>query len=169
MESSIEVQARSQSDNDLDGWREFFKANCAALFQTALLLTADPEEAEATVIGAIDSLDVSVSPDWTALAAVQESVARQTMLIRTPRDPSKLSAAQVMLPNELRPILQIDPSSRVCFVLRMLLGYATSSCARMMGVEEAAVKTLLRIAILQLHIAVCGFRRSGWTIPTRCG
>jgi hypothetical protein len=42
---------------------------------------------------------------------------------------------------------------RFCFVLRMLLGYATSACAAMLGINEGNVKVLLRVAVLQLHHA----------------
>jgi DNA-directed RNA polymerase specialized sigma24 family protein len=59
-----------------------------------------------------------------------------------------------MLQPGLWPVLQIDRQPRVCFVLRMLLGYATSSCAQMLAIEEQVVKAALQNAILQLQHAM---------------
>ena len=56
-----------------------------------------------------------------------------------------------MLQAGLLPVLQLERFHRVCFVLRMLFGYATSACAELLGVDEGAVKALVQAAVLQLH------------------
>ena len=58
-----------------------------------------------------------------------------------------------MLQPGLLPVLQLERFPRVCFVLRMLFGYATSACAGMLGIDEGSVKVLLQEALLQLHHA----------------
>jgi DNA-directed RNA polymerase specialized sigma24 family protein len=56
-----------------------------------------------------------------------------------------------MLQPGLRPIIQIERFPRICFVLRMLLGYSTVMCAQMLGVEENHVRMLFQMAALQLQ------------------
>lgn len=132
----------------------FFRANCDALFQTALLLSADPEAAEAGLAAAIDFGDMSKAPEQGDLAILQDIVVRQTIQ-NVHRAPSpQIAKARSMLQSGLWPVLQVEQSPRVCFVLRMLLGYATSSCALVLGIEESGVRTLLKLAILQLQHAV---------------
>jgi hypothetical protein len=58
-----------------------------------------------------------------------------------------------MLQPGLLPVLQLERFPRVCFVLLMLVGYPTSACAGMLGIDEGGVKVLLRVAVLQLHHA----------------
>ncbi len=154
MKLPTDAQVRSQSQTQLDAWRGFLRINCDALFQTALLLTADPREAEASLFAAIETLDLSEFPDDKALITMQENVVQRAVQIARPLDSSKLLDAGAMLQTGLRSILQIHTSSRVCFVLRTLLGYTTPLCAQIMAVEEAAVQELLRIAFLQLRSAV---------------
>ena len=156
MQSSCEGQSLLRTKSHAEAWIAFFKINCDALFQTALLLSADPDDAEASVMSAIDSVDVCRPPDANELAILQERIAREGLQAARPLASPEVARARLVLQDGLRPVLQIEPCSRVCFVLRVLLGYATSSCAQMLGIEEVAVRTLLRIAIFQLHDAVIG-------------
>ena len=154
MQARSEFQESPGSDNCRQAWTAFFKANCDALFQTALLLSADPDTAEAGVAATIDSVDISRAPKIDELSILQERVARQTIPnVRVVTSP-QMAKARSMLQSGLWPVLQVEQSPRACFVLRTFLGYATSSCAQMLGMEETAVRTLLRLAILQLHDAV---------------
>ncbi len=137
-------------------WKTFLQVHCDALFQTALLLSADPEEAEASVAATLDSIDLSRPPAESEFLILQENLVRQTIQSARVSGSPKLSEAGSLLQRGLEPVLQIERFPRVCFVLRTLLGYATSSCAQMLGIEEAAVRTLLRIAVLQLHNTVAG-------------
>ena len=52
-------------------WKDVFQANLDALFQLALLLTADSQEAEAKVATVISTLDFSKQIDKDALAVIQ--------------------------------------------------------------------------------------------------
>ena len=52
-------------------WKDVFQTNFDALFQLALLLTADPQEAEANLETVITNLDFSKQPDNEALAVLQ--------------------------------------------------------------------------------------------------
>jgi hypothetical protein len=137
-------------------WTAFFKDNCHALFQTALLLSADPDEAEAIIVAALDSIDVANPPSEPDVAALHIELVRKSMERARPIRFNKVAQAQSMLHSALRPVLEIERSPRICFVLRMLLGHATSSCARWMNIEEQAARTLLRIAVLQLQNAISG-------------
>ena len=134
-------------------WKDVFQTNLDALFQLALLLTADSREAEANLATVVSTLDFSKQPDEDALAVLQTAVAQQSIESRGAIFSAGTVEARSMLQPGLLPVLQLERSPRVCFVLRMLLGYATSACAGMLGIEEDGVKVLLRAAVLQLHHA----------------
>jgi len=134
-------------------WKDLLQANLASLFELALLLTADPQEAEARLVGALDALDFSKQPDEDALAVLRMAIARQSTGTAGAVFPAGAVEARSMLRAGLLPVLQLKRSSRICFVLRMFFGYATSACAGMLGIDEGGAKTLLRVAILQLHHA----------------
>jgi hypothetical protein len=129
-------------------WKDVFQTNLDALFQVALLLTADPQEAEANLATVISTLDFSKQPDEDALAVIQAALAR--LSIESGGIISSVGGAEArsMLQPGLLPVLQLERSSRVCFVLRMLFGYATSVCAGMLGIDEGGVKVLLQVAVL---------------------
>jgi DNA-directed RNA polymerase specialized sigma24 family protein len=56
-----------------------------------------------------------------------------------------------MLHPWLLPVIQIERFPRICFVLRVLLGYSTALCAQILGVEERHVRMLFQMAALQLE------------------
>jgi hypothetical protein len=156
MQSIDQVQDMPQADTCQEAWMGLLKTNCDALFQIALLLSADPETAEASIVAGIDSLDMSGPPEKEQLAILQKAVAMRAIegghMIGSPDS----AEARSILQTGLWPVLQIDRFPRACFVLRMLLGYATSSCGQMLGIDDGAVRTFVRIAIMQLHRAVMG-------------
>jgi len=137
-------------------WSDLFQTNLAALFQQALLLTADSQAAEANLAAVINTLDLSKQPDDDALAVVRVALARQSIEGCGIISSAGVAGARSMLQPGLLPVLQLERSPRVCFVLRLLFGYATSACAGMLGIDEGGVKVLLRAAVLQLHHAALG-------------
>jgi len=134
-------------------WSDVFRTNLDALFQLALLLTADPREAESNLSTVVRTLDFSKQPDEDALAVLQTELARQSIGSGGAVSWAGTLEARSMIHAGLLPVLQLEHRPRVCFVLRMLLGYATSACAGMLGIDEGGVKVLLRVAVLQLHNA----------------
>jgi hypothetical protein len=134
-------------------WRTLFQANIDALFELALVLTADPHEAELTLAGAINTMDMSTHPDENGFKMLQTAVARRSIENGGDVSPIAVADACSMLRPGLRPLLQVERVARVCFVLRMIFGYATFTCARMLGVDPGGIRVLLRVAILQLHDA----------------
>ena len=150
------VSALSSKGGHPETWSDLFQTNLAALFQQALLLTADSQAAEANLAAVIKTLDLSKQPDDDALAAVQVALARQSIEGSGIISSAGVAGARSMLQAGLLPVLQLERSPRVCFVLRVLLGYATSACAAMLGIDEGGVRVLLRAAVLQLHHAALG-------------
>lgn len=51
------MESRSDKESYAQEWRAFFKTNCNALFQTALLLTANEVAAEVALTKAIGEID----------------------------------------------------------------------------------------------------------------
>jgi hypothetical protein len=148
-----EVTTSSSKGRYQERWKELFQANLDTLFELALLLTADPQEAEANLAGVIDALDLSKQPEEDALAVIRTALVRQTIRSGGAISSAGAAGAQSMLQPGSLPVLQLERFPRVCFVLRMLFGYATSACAGMLGIDEGGVKMLLRVAVLQLQHA----------------
>jgi hypothetical protein len=146
-----EVTLFSSSGGYRETWKDVCQANLDSLFQLALLLTGDSEEAEANLGTVIRGLDFSKEPDENALAVLQTAVAQRSIGIDGAISSAGVAGARSMLQPGLLPVLQLERFPRVCFVLRMLLGYATSSVAAMLGLDKGAVKRLLEVAVLQLH------------------
>ena len=130
---------------------DVFRANLGALFQLALLLTADSQEAEANLATVISTLDFSKEIDEDALGVIQAALARMSIGSGGIISPAGAAEARSMLQPGLLPVLQLERLPRVCFVLRMLVGFDTSACARMLGIDEGGVSVLLRVAVLQLN------------------
>jgi hypothetical protein len=156
MQSSGELRLLPQADNEQLSWMALLKSNCAALFQTALLLSADPQIAEASMAVTIDNLDISKAPRQDESSSLQKTVTMHTLRILETASFSRTVEAHSMLQSGLWPILQLEKFARACFVLRLLLGYSTSCCGQMIGIEQAAVETLLDTALLQLHQTIVG-------------
>jgi hypothetical protein len=146
-----EITMLSSEGGYQETWKDVFQANLDALFQLALLLTADPQEAEAHLAAVISTLDYSKPPDEDALAVIHAALARQSVGSGGIMSSAGVAGARSMLQRGLLPVLQLEHFPRVCFVLRMLFGYATSACAGMLGIDEGGVRVLLRVAVLQLH------------------
>jgi hypothetical protein len=133
------------------GWIAFIKVHCAALFQTALLLAANGEIAESGLLAAVEGVDISRPPAPDEFFVLQRAVAIQT-LKRIKSNPDATSAnTPSFLQVGLRPILQLDPPPRICFVLCLLLRYTPSACAQMLEIQEEAVRELLLQATGELH------------------
>jgi hypothetical protein len=153
-----ETQIRSDTRGCEQEWRDFFKINSNALFQTALLLTADAVTAAVALTNSIEELDMSSSPGQASLAAWEKAVVMRSIetvqLSSLTPDPMTRS----MLQPGLQPVIEIERSPRICLVLRMLLGYTTAFCAQMLGMEESDIRILFQMAVIQLQQKVVANR-----------
>ena len=95
-------------------------------FTTALMLTANAEQAEAAISNAIGSLDAGVSDEELFLAAVRAAVERK----RCDSGPGERERASSMLPPGLRRVPGLPLPLRHCFVLRILAGLPAAVCAQ---------------------------------------
>ena len=139
-------------------WRVFFKVNCNALFQTALLLTADTVIAELALTKGIEELNISSSPGQTSLAAWERAVVIRSIETARLSSPAPDSMVRVMLQPGLQPVIEIERLPRICFVLRILLGYSTAVCAQMLGMEASGILMLFQMAAIQLQQKVVASR-----------
>ena len=151
MQSSGKAQVRPESCSSQSSFVAFFKANCAELFQTALLLSGDIEIAEASIIATIKSVNMLRLPEKNELTNLHHAVALQTVKGMRAGTGSRTTKVRSMLQAGLWPVLEMEQTLRACFVLRILLRYDTPTCARILGMEEAGVQALLPLAISQLH------------------
>jgi len=152
----VEGKIQSEAKRYEQAWRTFLKVNCNALFQTALLLTADAQTAEAAVAESIDSLDISSPPEQRNLSDWEKAVVMRSIETSRLSSSAANSATRSMLQAGLLPVIQIERFPRICFVLRMLLGYSTALCAQILGEEESHVRMLFQMAALQLQQRVAG-------------
>jgi hypothetical protein len=134
-------------------WKDFVIVNCRRMFQIALLLCGSANPAENALIASVEDLDVSTPPGKDGLARWQGAIV--TRSVRTAdwlaaADPVALS----MLQPALWPVMQIVGHSRICFVLRTLLGYRTAQCARILENKESETHALLSEAMKQLQTCI---------------
>src|SRR6266567_3770691 len=89
-------------------WKDVFQANLDALFQMALLLTADSREAEASLATVIGTLDFSKEPDEDALAVIQTALAHQSIGSGGISSSAGVAEARSMLQSGLLPLLKLE-------------------------------------------------------------
>jgi hypothetical protein len=130
-------------------WKDLFQANLDSLFELALLLTSDAREAEANLATVINDLDLSKHPDEDGLAFLQAAVARQSIASGEAISTVRVAEARSIIQPGLGPVLQLEHFPRICFVLWMTFGYATTVCAGMLGIDQGGVRALLQTAILE--------------------
>ena len=106
-------------------------------FNAALLLTGAATSAKYAVIEAISSLDSeAVTPEALLYATIAMSVRHAETYDAESNSPEANCSA---LPVELRNVLQMEPSLRRCFVLRVLLGMPTEVCAGVLRLNGGQV------------------------------
>ena len=141
-------------------WRDFLQENCNRLFQTALLLSSDSHIAETALIESIEDLDISRPPEENTLAVWEKAVVIRSLEQHKPSSGPGLTgqakalraiSVRPMLQPGLWPVVQIERSPRICFILHMLLGYPIISCAQILGVKESRIHALLQMAAIQLN------------------
>jgi hypothetical protein len=130
------------------------------VFQTALLLTADAFTAETALDKSIEDLKISSPPGQPSLGTWERAVVMRS--IETPQvsSPEVDCTAPLMLQPGLRPVIQLERSPGICFVLRILLGYTTAACAQTLGTDEDVVRILFQMAVIQLQQKVAATGRS---------
>ncbi len=131
-------------------WKSFLQVHCSSMLQTALLLSADTHVAEAALADSIGDLDLSKPPENPSLAIWERAVITRSIGAREPDSLDAGSMARSMLQSGLWPVIEIERSPRICFVLRVLLGYAPAFCAQTLGIAESEIQTLLQKAFTQL-------------------
>jgi hypothetical protein len=110
MQSPDIAPVSQKVDNCERTWICFLKANCDALFQIALLLSADPKVAETSVVAGIDSVDLTRPPGEEQLAALQKAVAIQAIRNTMADDSLASLRARSMLQTGLWSVLQSNTS-----------------------------------------------------------
>ena len=153
MQASSSKRRQSQPQSCSTTWSTFLEASCNALFQTALLISADCAIAEAGLFAAIEEIDPCKAPRDNELAILQCKVATLTLqkLLASPEQ--KTEEPCYLLQSGLWPVLEIERTSRASFVLHYLLGYSIYQCALLLGMDEAKTRNVLQIALLQLRDA----------------
>jgi hypothetical protein len=140
------------------GWVQLFRENLNKLFEVALLITADPMMAEASVTRSIEDLDFSMAPD---IHTLQDGVVFHSIKIDGTSSETGATVARSMLRKELWPVLRVTRAVRACFTLKVLMGYGRLACARMLGIDEQLMTALLKIAILQVQSAMIASEHDG--------
>lgn len=156
-EVGVEMQSsnggRSQVQLDTNSsereWMEFLELNSNAMFQVAMLLSADVYTAEAALLNSIDELEIRRAPLQGDLADWQHAVVARSIATRTTEKSGVDLLYRSMLQPGLWPVMQIERLPRTCFVLHLLLGYPRPACAQLLGIEESKIETLLQTAIVR--------------------
>jgi DNA-directed RNA polymerase specialized sigma24 family protein len=113
-------------------------------FRTALLLGAATRTAEAAVLDGIDACE-DLSHRGFLIETVRSTIRRRTKSADRPD-------ALELLPPELRRLFMLQPLSRDCFVLRILVGLSREVCAELLDVSITEFEDAVCAALNQLPI-----------------
>jgi hypothetical protein len=113
-------------------------------FRTALLLAGNTKTAEGAVMDGIGACE-DLSHRGLLIEAVRSTIRRRTKSADAPD-------ALELLPPELRRLLILQPLSRDCFVLRILVGLSPEVCAELLDVSITEFEEAVYAALNQLPL-----------------
>ena len=113
-------------------------------FRTALLLAGNTKTAEASVIDGIGACE-DLSHRGLLIEVVRSTIRRRT---KSTDGPDALD----LLPPELRRLFMLQPLSRDCFVLRILVGLSPEVCAELLDVSITELEDAVCAALNQLPL-----------------
>ena len=113
-------------------------------YRTALLLVGNTKTAETAVMDGIDACE-DLSHRGLLIEAVRSTIRRRTKSADAPN-------ALELLPPELRSLLILQPLSRDCFVLRILVGLSPEVCAELLDVSITELEDAVCAALNQLPL-----------------
>jgi hypothetical protein len=131
-------------------WESFVDENGSAMFQTALLLSLSPPQAEAALITSVTEFNLSRPVRNDDFLIWERAVVK--LSVGTSLVPSTNECASLVWPllqPGLRPLAQVSHLPRMSFVLRLLLGYTTETCAQILGIERSEIPFLIADAAAQ--------------------
>ena len=111
-------------------------------FRTALLLAGAIKTAELAVLDGIDACE-NISDRSLLIETVRSTIRRRT---ESPDVPDGIN----LLPPELRRLFGLQPKSRDCFVLRILVQLPPEVCAELLEISVAEYEDALYGALNQL-------------------
>ena len=113
-------------------------------FRAALLLAGNTKTAEASVMDGICACE-DLSHRGLVIEAVRSTLRRRTKS-------ADASDALELLPPELRRLFMLQPLSRDCFVLRILVGLSPEVCAELLDVSITELEDAVCAALNQLPL-----------------
>jgi len=113
-------------------------------FRTALLLAGATKTAELAVLDGIDACE-NISPRGLLIETVRCTIRRRT---ESPDVPDGIN----LLPSELRRLFDLQPMSRDCFVLRILVQLPPEVCAELLDISISECEDALYRALNQLPL-----------------
>ena len=117
-------------------------------FRTALLLAGATKTAELAVLDGIDACE-NISDRSLLIETVRSTIRRRT---ESPDVPDGIN----LLPPELRRLFGLQPKSRDCIVLRILVQLSPEVCAELLEVSITEYEHALYAALNQLPL-LCPF------------
>jgi DNA-directed RNA polymerase specialized sigma24 family protein len=109
-----------------------------------LLLAGATKTAEAALMDGIDACE-DPSHRGLLIEAVRSTIRRRTKSADAPD-------ALELLPPELRRLFMLQPLSRDCFVLRILVGLSPEVCAELLDVSVTELEEAVCVALNQLPL-----------------
>jgi len=113
-------------------------------FRTALLLAGNTKTAETAVMDGIDACE-DLSHRGLLIEAVRSTIRRRTKS-------AAATDALDPLPPELRRLYMLQPLSRDCFVLRILVGLSPEVCAELLDISITEFEDAVYAALNQLPL-----------------
>jgi len=116
-------------------------------FLASHLLTGSIRQAEDAAMAAIDSWNPDKQKEEALFQNVLDAAARAHS--------NSPDESDSFLPKELKAVLKLSRQLRRCFVLRILAGFSSEACARMLGLQSARVDEYTCAALQSLSARRC--------------
>jgi hypothetical protein len=130
-------------------------------FWLALLLTQGVEVAEAVVTAAIETVPCEEFTQSALMMEVGKTAWKMSRGIQVSK-PDVLKAG-LMVPPELRRVVELPSQLRYCFCLRALVGMSAGACGQVMSLQPEEVDCLFQLSVCTLAAAQFnGAARSGF-------
>jgi hypothetical protein len=113
-------------------------------FRTALLMAGATKTAELAVLDGIDACE-NISHHSLLIETVRSTIRRRT-------ESPDVSDGINLLPSELRRLFNLQPMSRDCFVLRILIRLSPEVCAELLEISITEYEDALYGALNQLRL-----------------
>ena len=140
----------AQEDNG-EAWCAFFRGHIPRLIQMALLLAADTDVAEASLMISFTLVDASRLPAADDLVMIQRVIAEHSCSLAEPGLRMAIHEQRLCCRPGYARFSGCTSTPRLCLVLCQLVGYGAECAAEILGITENTARRFLELAAADLN------------------